>query len=181
MIRGGHRCRVVNPRDRVRVGSLTRQANCTLLPEMQLELFHWWVDITQHLQARMPTSTIILQAKLMIKDAVDARVVDPDRTPKITRMWISRWRHFYSIVPRCITCTYKVSYWKKLRRQGELWRNAARLLAFHAFLFGPDKLTFLSMDEKPYRFHGVGVIRGGHRCRVVNPRERVHVPEGRGT
>ena len=147
---GGHRCRVVNPKERIRVASVTRQANNSLMPELQHELFQWWVDLTQHLHARVPTSMIMAEAELMLKDALEALVVDPARVPKITRMWIARWRHFFNIVPRAITCTYKVSYQSKLNRQGVLWRNATRLLVFHEFLFGPGKLTFVSMDEKPY-------------------------------
>ena len=156
VIPDGHRCRVVKPKERVRIASVTRQVNNTLMPELQEELFQWWVDLSQVLQARVATSIIIAEAELMVRDLVDAGVVNPRRIPRITRMWIARWRHFYGLVPRCITCTYKVSYYKKLQRQGLLWRNAVRLLVFHALLFGPGLLTFLSMDEKPYRFNCSG-------------------------
>ena len=144
---------------------MTRQVNYTQLPELQHELFQWWVDLTQHLHARVATSAIMAQAELIRKDALEAEVVNPARVPKITRMWIARWRRYFSIVPRAITCTYKVSYQSKLNRMGVLWRNAARLLAFHEHLFGPGKLTFVSMNEKPCRFHSCGgdkvcVIRG---------------------
>ena len=101
VIPGGHRCRVVNPKERVRIASLPRQANNTLMPELQHELYQWWIDLTQHLQARVPTSAIMAEASAMIQDALEAGVVNPDRVPVITRMWIARWRRFYSIVPRC--------------------------------------------------------------------------------
>ena len=78
------------------------------------------------------------------------------RYANICKVWICRWRHFFSIVPKAITCSYKVSYAKKMVRLGVLWRNATRLLVFHELLFGPDKLTFVSMDEKPYRFNACG-------------------------
>ena len=84
------------------------------------------------------------------------RIVSPLHRPKITHQWISRWRTFYSIVPGTITCSYEVSYAKKLRRLGVTWRNATRLLVFHEALFGPDKLTLISLDEKPYRFNACG-------------------------
>ena len=76
--------------------------------------------------------------------------------PTINHVWICRWRRFHSIVPRQVTCQYKVSYIKKLKRLGVLWRNATRCLVFHELLFGAGKLTFLSMDEKPYRFNACG-------------------------
>ena len=59
-------------------------------------------------------------------------------------------------MPKSITCSYKVSYAKKMQRLGVLWRNTTRLLVFHELLFGPDKLRFVSMDEKPYRFNACG-------------------------
>ena len=117
---GGHRCRVVHPKERTRIASITRQVNNTQLPELQHELFQWWVDLTQHLHARVATSAIMAQAELIRKDALEAEVVNPARVPKITRMWIARWRRYFSIVPRAITCTYKVSYQSKLNRMGVL-------------------------------------------------------------
>ena len=66
---GGHRCRVVNPQERVRRPSLTRPVNNTRMPELEHELFQWWVDLSQVLQARVPNAMIFAQAKLMIEDA----------------------------------------------------------------------------------------------------------------
>ena len=164
MILGGHRCRVVNPKERVRFASMTRQSNNTRMPELGYELYQWWVDLAQVRQARVPTTMIMAEANLMIEDAVrhanaagTLGIAAPSFTlAKITAKWISRWRNFHSIVPRAITCSYKVSYAKKMVRLGVLWRNATRLLVFHEALFGPDKLTFVSMDEKPYRFNACG-------------------------
>ena len=165
IVQDGHRCRVVNPKERVRFASRTRQWSNTKMPELQHELFQWWVDLSQTLQARVPTCLIMAEAKNMLKDA---RCAAEDRArelglptpayrePKIGCMWISRWRRFFSIVPRCITCCYKVAYWKRERRMGVLWRNACRLLVLHECLYGPDKLTFVSLDEKPNRFNACG-------------------------
>ena len=163
-VNGGHRCRVVNPKERVRLASRTRQCRNTRMPELGQELFQWWVDLAQVMQARVPTCMIMAEARLMIEDAIrhakeareQGRATPSFTVPYITFMWISRWRRFFSIVPKCITCSYKVSYAKKILRLGVLWRNATRLLVFHEFLFGPDKLTFVSMDEKPYRFNACG-------------------------
>ena len=104
------------------------------------------------------------EARLMIVDATQhlkaerekGRLTTNLKPPKVTHMWVSRWRKFHSIVPTQVTCSYKVSYRKKLLRLCVLWRNATRLLVFHALLFGADKITFLSMDEKPYRFNACG-------------------------
>ena len=127
---------------------------------------------------------IIAEAQVMLEDALRQEVAEGHRpcrellVPLITRILISRWRHFYNLVPRSITCTYKVSYAKKLRRLGVLWRNAARLLVFHEALFGPDKLTFISMEEKPYRFNGCGgdkvlAPRGQKRVRCKELRAKL--------
>ena len=53
---------------------------------------------------------IIAEAERMLKDVVDSLVDNPIRVPAIARMCISRWRRFFNIVPRCVTCTYIVSY-----------------------------------------------------------------------
>ena len=62
-IPGGHRCRVVNPQERVRRPSLTRPVNNTRMPELGHELFQWWVDLSQVLQARVPNALIFAQAQ----------------------------------------------------------------------------------------------------------------------
>ena len=99
VVPGGNRCRVVNPQERVRVASRTRQPQRTRVPELQHELFHWWVDHAQVLQARVPTSAIMAQANLMVDDAKQyAReqeelhgIIIQYVAPKVTRVWISRW------------------------------------------------------------------------------------------
>ena len=96
--------------------------------------------------------------------------------PIINRVWLSRWRKRYNLVPRMITCCYKVSYARKLLRLGVLWRNAARLLAFHELLYGKDKLTFVSVDEKPFRFNAttgdrVWALRGAKHVKCKEKRK----------
>ena len=158
----GFRSNQVSPNNRIRADSLTR--NRTKMIEVNHELFQWWVDMAETLQARIPTSSIIAQAYLIIEDAVRyvedcmARGVTPPELniPVINKVWIHRWRKLFSLRPRSITCSYKVSFIKKLMRLGVTWRNACRLLVFHELLFGPGRLTFVSMDEKPYRFNAAG-------------------------
>jgi len=139
------------------------------MPEMAYELYHWWVDLAQVNQARVPTFLIMAMAEVMLDDADRHVQLARDQGGPIpyfkrwivSTKWVSRWRYFFSLVPKCITCSYKVSYWKKLTRLGVLWRNTTRLLVFHELLFGPDKLTFVSMDEKPYRFNACGETKFG--------------------
>ena len=73
---GGHSRRGVPPTERTRIASITRQVNNTQLPELQHELFQWWVDLSQHLHARVPTAAIVAEAKVMLKAAVEAGVVN---------------------------------------------------------------------------------------------------------
>ena len=180
----GHRSTNVRPAERVRMKSITLADAKTAMPELSTELFHWWVDLAQSsAPARAPTFAIIAEANRMLKVATNYAGAAADghnpvpafKVPKITRMWISRWRRQWNLVPRQITCCYKVSYAKKLRRLGVLWRNAARLLAFHAALFGPGKLTFLSLDEKPYRFNA----NGGHKVWAFRGQRNVKCKEKR--
>ena len=162
-VAAGHRSTVVSPKHRVRAGSQTR--NNVKMVELGHELFQWWVDMAETLQARVPTDTIIAQALIIIEDAqqfVDACIAQgiqpPDLTvpEDITRVWVCRWRKSNSLTPKCITCSYTVSFVKKLNRLGVTWRNATRLLVWHELLFGPGHLTFMSIDEKPYRFNAAG-------------------------
>ena len=37
----------------------------------------------------------------------------------------------------------------KMVRIGVAWRNASMLIVFHELSYEPDKLTFISVDEKP--------------------------------
>jgi len=159
----GHRSTVVSPVHRVRAGSQTR--NNVKMIELGHELFQWWVDMAETLQARVPTDSIVAQALIIIEDAqrfvqacIDQGTPPPDlKIPvDITAVWIHRWRKSNSLTPKCITCSYTVSFVKKLNRLGVTWRNATRLLAFHELLFGPGQLTFMSIDEKPYRFNAAG-------------------------
>ena len=48
-----------------------------------------------------------------------------------------------------VNAKYKVSYEKLVTRLGVTWRNAVRLVVLHEVLFGPGRLTFASIDEKP--------------------------------
>ena len=121
--------------------------------------------MAETLQARVPTDSIVAQALIIIEDAkrfvqtcVDQGIPPPDlKLPEhVTKVWIHRWRKSNSLTPKCITCSYTVSFMKKLIRLGVTWRNAARLLSVHELLFGPGFLTFMYIDEKPYRFNAAG-------------------------
>ena len=65
---------------------------------------------------------------------------------------------------------------EELLRLGVLWRNATRLLVFHALLSGADKLTFVSLDEKPYRFNACG----GDKVWAIRGQKSVKCKELRG-
>ena len=163
----------------MRAASRTR--NNMKMIELSHELFQWWIDMAETLQARVPTDSIIAQALIIIEDA--KRYVqeclargDPApvlRIPKdVKKVWIHRWRKMSSLTPKCITCSYTVSFIKKLIRLGVTWRNAARLMVFHELLFGAGLLTSMSIDEKPYRFNAaggktcctLGAVDWHHRC-----------------
>ena len=98
---------------------------------------------------------IIEDAQAYVDDCMRRGEIPPLLSiPKaITRVWICRWRHMFSLTPKSITCTYSVSFIKKLLRMGVTWRNDARLKVCHEILFGVGRLTFISVDEKPYRFN----------------------------
>ena len=122
----GHRCRVVNPKERVRIASRTRQYKNTRMPEMCEELFQWWADLSQVCQARIPNGVILAEAQILLEDArahhehlIAQGFCPPEyKEPVLNAMWLSRWRRFFALVPRSITCTYKVSYRKKMLHLG---------------------------------------------------------------
>ena len=58
-------------------------------------------------------------------------------------------RRNHSLCWKSVTCSYKVSYNKRLFRCGVLWRNSHRVVKWHSLCFGPGKIRFLSIDEKP--------------------------------
>ena len=64
---GGSRCRVVNPKERVRLASRARQYKNTCMPELGYELYQWWLDHAALRQARVPTFMILAEGNLMIK------------------------------------------------------------------------------------------------------------------
>ena len=59
------------------------------------------------------------------------------------------WLQEFSLMDLSTTCTYTVSFVKKLVRMGVAWRNACMLMVFHALLYELDRLTFIPVDEKP--------------------------------
>ena len=59
------------------------------------------------------------------------------------------WHQESSLMDLFTTCTYTVSFFIKLVRIGVAWRNASMLIVFHELLYEPDRLTFISVDEKP--------------------------------
>ena len=55
----------------------------------------------------------------------------------------------FAPTPLSIPCAYTVSFVEKLVSIGVAWRNACRLVVFPELLFGPGRLTFIPVDEKP--------------------------------
>ena len=140
--------------------------------------------MAETLQARIATSQIVAQAQIIINDAkayvaeciARGETAPAVRVPEIVgAVWICRWRKFWNLTLHAITCSYTVSFTKKLMRLGVSWRNSTRLLVFHELLFGAGRLTFLSIDEKPYRFNAAGgdkvwARRGQRSVRVLEKR-----------
>ena len=52
------------------------------MSELSYELFQWWVDMAETLQARIPTMAIVAQAMLILEDATN-HVVDCVRRGEI--------------------------------------------------------------------------------------------------
>ena len=63
----GVRTKRVDARRRMR--ALGKQGRPQRMPDLSCELFQWWIDMAETLQARVPSSDIIAQAKVIIADA----------------------------------------------------------------------------------------------------------------
>ena len=153
------------------------------MPDLSCELFQWWVDMAETLQARVPSSDIIAQAKVIIADAEryvqqcrdNGQPVPKLNIPQFNSCMLSRWRREWGLTVQSVNAKYKVSFAMVERRMGVLLRNAARLLVFHELLYGAGKLVFVSIDEKPYYFNAIGgqkiwARRGSKKKRVKDKR-----------
>ena len=175
------RTKRVDPAARRR--ALGDQGRRSKLVDLSHELFNWWVDMAETLQARVPTVALLAQAKVILHDAKQLVRECEERgevppwvdEPSLDYVWICRWRKQWNLTKQSVNCKYKVAFSKKVMRMGVTWRNSTRLLALHAKLFGPDRLTFVSVDEKPFRFNACGedqiwARRGATKKRVREKR-----------
>lgn len=146
--------------------SLGLQGRPQALPDLSHELFQWWVDMSVTLQARVSSESTMRQAEIIRGDA-ERFIAECDENgvalppaartlPKLSWVWLHRWRKEWGLTPQTVNAKYKVSFEKVVMRLGVLWRNATRLLVLHETLFGPGKLTFASIDEKPFWFNALG-------------------------
>jgi hypothetical protein len=130
-------------------------------PDVSAELFNWWVDMAQSLACRVSSAMLIAQVQLILDDArnyaklciENGKPLPQFEEPEIDKVWLCRFRKYWGITKQSVNCQYVVSHAKVERRMGVIWRNAARLIVFHELLYGPDRLTFVSVDEKPFRFN----------------------------
>ena len=70
--------------------------------------------------------------------------------PVLSWMWLRRWCKQWGFTPQSVNVKYKVSMENVVARLGVLRRSATRLLMLHEVLSGLGRLTFASIDEKPY-------------------------------
>ena len=137
------------------------------------------------LQARVSSEATWHQAELISGDArrfieecdCEGVALPPAarQLPALSWTWIHRWRKEWGLTPQTVNAKYTVSYEKVVKRLGVTWRSAVRLVVLHEVLFGPGRLTFASIDEKPYWFNSIDgqkvwAQRGTKRRRVKETR-----------
>ncbi len=152
---GGHRTE--------RVAFMRRLRSCgagrpIFAPEIAEELYVWFLDMQNNLKARVPTCLLQGHAQMLKEDVMrlEARwgsegvAFTPQKLPKdFDAVWMHRWRLERNLTWKTVNVCYKVSHGKRLFRSGVLWRNSHRVVKWHALCFGPGKIRFLSVDEKP--------------------------------
>ena len=137
----------------------------TLSPELEDELWHFFVDTVNRTKARVGTELLTTQAEIIKEDLdeewrlrVERGEVGPSETRRAVNInpgFITRWRRFYGITWRTCNLRYKVSRNKLTSRLETFWSNVIRLRAFHAKLFGDNKLRFQGFDQKPMYFNSI--------------------------
>ena len=157
-------------------------------PELSVELFQYWVDKAQTLKARVPSTDLLEHANVLLKVAKEAyarllaageAVEEIDFMEEITYVWLFRWRRQWGLTWRTVTLVYKVSWVKARTRFGVYWHNIFVARIWHEDLFGPGRLRFLNVDEKPFWFNAlekgrVLARRGQREVRVMEAAGKRH-------
>ena len=191
----GIRTKRVDPQRRLRAVAVngTRPQK---LPDLGEELFQWWVDMAETLRSRVPSSSLLAQASVIVEDARRYRELSAERGEPLSKCqlpcfswdsrsattWLCRWRKQFDLTPQTVNAKYKVSFAKRERRIGVAWRNACRLLVLHEEMFGPGLLVFMSLDEKPFYFNAIGAekiwARRGSKKKMSGRSERICWKDG---
>ena len=131
--------------------------------ELGEELWHWFVDRINTVQARITSSLLLAQAEAIRRDLIElhylkveqgrADSATPPRLPQLDKVWVRRWRASFGISFRTVNLRYKVSAAKRDSRLRINWCNTLRLRVLHRALFGEDRLRFVGLDQKPLWFN----------------------------
>ena len=137
---GAERVKLPKGRRRARGGGRIRAA-----PELGEELWHWFVDRINTVQARINSKLLLAQAEAIKSDLMElhhlkvdqgrADAAMPPHLPSLNRMWLQRWREKYGISHRTVNLRYKISTAKRESRLHICWSNALRLRVLHRALF----------------------------------------------
>jgi hypothetical protein len=102
---------------------------------------------------------LVFDQALIIKADLADKFDKEDRDeplPCMTSVWMTRWRREYSISKRLVTLRFKVSKAKLLQRLKTTLVNIIAVRTLWRRLFGDRPLKFISADQKPFWYNGVG-------------------------
>ena len=153
--------RKVQPHKRRRRGNGGRTP---MNPILRQELFCWFIDIVNFVKARITSTLLLLQARIIISDLQNAHQEDI-RTGKVEAgstlqfpkldgtagmTWIYGWRLQHHLSWRTVNLRFKCSYRKLKERLCLFWTNVFVIRWIHYFLNGRRQiLRFSNSDEKP--------------------------------
>ena len=134
-----------------------------LCPQIREELFAWFVDTLENVKGRIHSHMLLQQAETIAADfavwvqaEIDAGRMESGvviSIPKLTRVWLARWRKQFRLTWRTVNLRYKISRSKLYRRIELFFENLFKVRWLHFYLNGERQiLCFSNADQKPLWF-----------------------------
>ena len=136
-----------------------------LCPELDDEVWAWFVDRLQHNKTRIYQGEITRIAssycdalrKDWVRECDDGRAdpTKPPALPKIDKNWVERWRRRFNVTVRTVNLRYKIPRVTFLSRLQVFWSNCIITRTLHQLLHPGKDLHFAGFDQKPLWFNSI--------------------------
>lgn len=123
-------------------------------------LFQWFVDIKSAVKVRIYQKYVLANARRLLSEFVQSFLdagTPPPQVPKLTRLWLWRWKLDYGVSFRAPNRRYKVSYQGLLLRLNICWTNNVCVRHFARRILGVDPGDHLdNADQKGWHHNQAG-------------------------